>query len=340
MKKRILLLFLLLPACVFGVTLNELVTVRGVQDNEITGTGLVIGLLGTGDKKNPLKDELVASIIHNSGIDVPAGAFDTKNSALVQVSGRLPAFSSAGQQIELSVSAMGDAKSLVNGRLYYTQLRYPGDYDRIFATAAGPIEVPPGYPETSGIVRGIVQSEVPSTLLRNGRIQLLLRSPGFVDADRIARSVNQHFIRRTKRNIAKAVSAGQVDVEVPDNYINNLVGFVAEIKKIPLLLVDVPAKVRINTKTGMVTFNEKVEVSPFGFSLKDLSVAVAPQANRNNNNNQPSMKLYNPQPDPAKTDLQQLVDAFNAMRLKPEEIVEIIKEIHKIGALHAELIIE
>ena len=332
-------------------TVKDLVTVRGIQENTIEGMGLVIGLTGTGDKKHPERDELIKVVIHNNGLNLTGQDFDSKNVAIVMVTGKLPPFGSVGQKIDLVVSAIGDAKSIKNGTLRYTQLRHPGDNSNktVYATADGPIELPAGTPTTSGVIRGTIQNEVPHTLIRDGQLELLLRSPSATDASRIARQINQHFAKQATRDIARAVSHGQVNVELPETFKSGPVGFIAEIEQIPVLITDSQAKVRINSKTGMLTFNERVEVSPFAVSIRDLNINVG--GGQNNAQPQEGEVIDFPRatpPDPAnpdapppnRTSLQSLVDALNLMKVTPEELVEVIKEAHKIGALHAELIVE
>lgn len=325
-----------------ALSVKELTTVEGIQENEITGIGLVIGLEGTGDKKNPEKNEMVKNFIHNSDFGTLAENMDAKNTAFVIVTGRIPPFTGKGQSLELTVSAVGDAKSLEKGTLLYTQLYYPGEKGSekvIYATAEGPVKSPEGYPKTSGVVHGILQKEIPSTLMKDGRVHLMLRKPDFTDAVRITRQINQSFKRHAKRNIAKATSAGLIKVEVPETFNDNPIAFIAEMEKVPVLFTDIPAKVRINTKSGMVSFNEKVEISPFAFSYKDLTLVVEGQAKGPVT---PDSKrvLEFPAKDPAKPNLKNLVDSLNAMRVGSDDLVEIIQEIYKLGALNAELIIE
>jgi flagellar P-ring protein precursor FlgI len=336
-------ILLSLPSLAFGLTVKDLVTIEGEQENEISGQGLVIGLNGTGDKKNALKDNMLQAFFHNSDLDVPAERFETKNVAIVNVSGKLPPYAGKGQKIPLRVSTVGDAKSLNGGILLYTKLHYPGaagSKQIIFATAQGPIVIGDGQLETVGQVDGIVHTVVPSTVVREGMMKLQLKKPNWVDADRIARQINQHFQRLTNRmDQAKAVNPGIIEVEVPKQFEGSEVSFVAQMKNVPVLFTDVPAKILINSRTNMVMLNEKVEVSPFHFAYKDLNVVVGggpKQAPNLDSQYVQSVALQNPE----NTDLQNLVDALNAMRVEPEDLVEIIKYAHKIGAIQAELIVE
>lgn len=343
---KFLFLFLLLASTlqVQALTVKELATIEGVQENEISGMGLVIGLKGTGDKKNPERDQMIKSWIHNNDIDVSEAAFDAKNVAIVNVAGRIPPHAGQGQPIRLRVATLGNAKSLEGGSLLYTKLYYPGatkeSIKEIFATAQGPLIFSPGAQETTASVEGLIQRPVPSTVVRNGKVKLFLRKPDYVDADRITKQVNQYFRRYSNQNIARAISAGHINVEIPKDFIDNHVGFIAQLKKVPVLFTDSAAKVRINSKTNLVTLNGKVEVSPFAFIYKDLHVKVqppdAPPSILSNNQIQ-----YYEAEDPQKTDLQNFINAINQITgVNSEDLSEILKEMHKIGVLHAELVIE
>ncbi|MBF0244872.1 MAG: flagellar basal body P-ring protein FlgI [Planctomycetes bacterium] len=337
MKKlnfRLLLALILPPA--YGKEIKELVTVLGVQENEITGVGLVMGLVGTGDKKNQIKEQMVKDWIYNQGLNIPPDVvIDSKNTAMVQVSGRLQAFSSKGQQIELKVSTLGDAKSLKNGILQFSQLSYSGDTSpqrTIFATAQGAIEILSGQPETSGIVRGIIQDTVPSNVVQGNFVYLLLNRPDHTDASRIVRAINQKFLRQAGTNIARALNAGRIEVTIPKPMQKDPVDFISQMEKVPILFTDTVARVRINTKTSMITLNGQVEVEPFAVSVGDMSIEVG------GNKAIPNAELLH---FPAETsDLATIIKALNDMGAKPRELVEIIKEIHKLGVMQGELIID
>lgn len=326
-----------------ALTVKDLVTIEGEQENELSGQGLVIGLNGTGDKDNALKDQMLQNWLHNSDLDVPPGRFETKNVAIVNVSGRMPPYAGKGQKIPLRVSTVGDAKSLKGGILLFTKMHYPGSVGSkqiIFATADGPVVIGDGQLETVGNVDGIVHTPVPSTVVKEGMIRLQLKKPDWVDSDRIARQINQHFQRMTNRmDQAKAVNPGLIEVEVPQQYRGKEVAFIAQMKKVPVLFTDVAAKILINSRTNMVMLNEKVEVSPFAFAYKDLNVVVGGGPKRAPNVDSQYLQSVAMQ-DPQKTDLQNLVDALNQMRVEPEDLIEVIKYAHKIGAIQAELVVE
>lgn len=339
----VLICIFVVPSLAFGLTIKDLVTIEGEQENEISGQGLVVGLNGTGDKDNELKNSMLQAWLHNSDLDVPVGGFETKNVALVNVSGKLPPYAGKGQKIPLRVSTVGDSKSLKGGVLLFTKLHYPGSVGSkqiIFATADGPIVIGENQLETVGMVDGIVHTVVPATVVRENMLKLQLKKPDWVDADRIARQVNQHFQGITGRmDQAKAVNPGIIEVEVPKEFRGKEVSFIAQMKKVPVLFTDVAAKIIIDSRTNMVMMNEKVEVSPFSFAYNDLNVVVGGGPKRAPNVDSQYLQTVNPQ-NPQQTDLQNLVDALNGMRVTPKELVEIIKNAHKIGAIQAELIIE
>lgn len=345
-KSLAIVAFIALNYCALpldALTVKDLVQIQGEQDNEISGQGLVVGLEGTGDKKNPLKDVMLRAWLHNSGLEVPEANFDSKNVALVNVSGRISAHANKGQNISLTVSTVGDAKSLKGGILLYTKLHYPGSLSQqqpIFATAEGPLMIAEGQTETVANVEGIIYTPIPSNIIRGGQLKLLLNNPNYVDADRVARQINQHFARLTgHNNTAKALTAGVISVDIPEQMATQPISFIAQMKKVPILFTDIAPKIIINTRNNMVMLNEKVEVSPFAFAYKDLNVVVGNAARRAPNIDSQFVQSVNPT-DANKTDLQNLVDALNAMRVTPRDLVEVIKYAHKIGAIQAELILE
>lgn len=327
----------------WSLTVKDLVNIEGEQDNVISGQGLVVGLLGTGDKKNALKDSMLRAWLGNSDLDLPSASFETKNVALVNVSGKLPPHAGKGQRISLQVSTLGDAKSLEGGQLLFTKLHFPGDDGHqqiIYATAGGPVNMGEGSPVTVGTVNGEIQTPVPSTVIKKDRLRLLLKKADYVDADRIARQINQHFERlHGQSSVAKALTAGIVEVQLPELFKSRAVSFIAEVKKVPVLFTDAPAKIIINRRSNMVMLNEKIEVSPFAFAYKDLNVVVGEGPKRAPNIDSQFVQNVG-EGAPENTDLQNLVDALNAMRVNPRDLVEIIQYAHKIGAIHAELILE
>ena len=335
--------FIFLVPQLWGLTVKDLVVIQGEQENEISGQGLVVGLQGTGDKKNALKDNMLREWMSNSDLDLPQRNFESKNAALVNISGRIPPHAGKGQAVELTVSTVGDAKSLKGGILLYSKLHYPGAVGSsqiIFATAEGPLYIGNGMMETVATVKGIIFTPVPSTIIQDSRLRLLLNKADYVDADRIARQINQHFARQAgHNNTAKALSAGVIEVEVPADFATQPVSFIAEMKKIPVLFTDVAPKIVINSRSNMVMLNEKIEVAPFAFAYKDLNVVVGEGPRQVPNPNSQYLQSYAPQ-NPQKTDLQNLVDALNGMRVSPKDLVEIVKAAHKLGAIQAELIIE
>jgi flagellar P-ring protein precursor FlgI len=199
---------------------------------------------------------------------------------------------------------------------------------------------PEDQPETIASVSGIIYTPVPSTIIRGGKMRLTLNKADYVDADRISKQINQHFARAAgHQNTAKALTAGIVEVTIPDRFASQPVSFIAQMKKVPVLFTDVAPKIIIDTRSGMVMLNEKVEVQPFAFAYKDLNVVVGEGPRR-----APGIDSQFIQSvalaDAQKTDLQNLIDSLNAMRVPPRDLAEIIKKAHQLGAIQAELILE
>jgi flagellar P-ring protein FlgI len=345
MKKISSILFVLfvLAQAGYALTVKDLVDLKGDQENEITGVGLVVGLAGTGDKKNPERDKMVKAWLANAGLVVSEEALDAKAVALVNITGRLKPHMTEGQKIPLTVSVLSNAKSLRGGILLFTKLYYAGNTDKekqIYATAQGPLQFDQNTGDSVANVSGIVQSSVPNDIVVDGIVRLQLKKPGYNDAAMIARQINQYFMKYEKRDISKAVTAGVINVDLPKRFVGNHVNFIAEMNRVPILFIGTSPKIRINSKTNMVTFNERVEVSPFAFIYKDMHIKVLPPDAEPDNKARNQMHMMEKE-DTSKTDLQNFMNAINQIRgISAQDLAEIVKEAHKIGAIHGELIIE
>src|SRR6185437_3334128 len=200
-----LLLATLLPASATQV--RDLVMVSGARDNQLVGYGLVAGLAGDGDKDPIYTQETVANMLRRYGITVPATTLSSKNVAVVMVTADIPAFVKSGTRLDVQVASMGDAKSLQGGVLLQTPLL--GADNKVYAVAQGPLSiggfvagggggggasVTKNHPTAAQIVNGaIVEREIPTTIVHDNTIDLLLREPSFTSASRLAAAINDAF---------------------------------------------------------------------------------------------------------------------------------------------------
>jgi flagellar basal body P-ring protein FlgI len=212
--KIILPVWILLAAfSVFAdsIRLRDLVMVAGARDNQLVGYGLVTGLMGEGDKDQIYTKQSVANMLQRYGINIPAATISAKNVAVVMVTADIPAFVKPGSRIDVTVSSLGDAKSLTGGVLLQTPLI--GADNKIYAVAqgalatggfaagdggAGGATVTKNYPNTGQIVNGaLVEREIPATIVRDNKVELLLREPSFTSAAILATAINEVFTNST-----------------------------------------------------------------------------------------------------------------------------------------------
>ena len=232
------------------------------------GYGLVVGLNGTGDslRNAPFTQQSLQSMLERLGVNTRAAAnIDTKNVAAVMVTAKLPAFAATGSQVDVSVSAMGDAKSLLGGTLLGTTLM--GEDGEVYAVAQGTVQtgaisaggasgssVTRGVP-TSGRIAGgsIVEREVDFKLASLGQMRLTLHNPDFTTAQRIAEAVNKQF-----PGAAVADNPTIVTLKTPSG--NNLMSFITQIEQLQVQ-PDGPAKVVIDEVAGIVVMGDEVRIS-------------------------------------------------------------------------------
>ncbi len=263
--------FLTLAAVIFmcavvqaaSVRIKDIADVRGVRENQLVGIGLVTGLSGTGDKGGTeFTDQAVENLMKRYGLNLPEGGTSTKNNALVIITATLPPFVKQGSRIDVTVSAIGDAKSLRGGTLVLTELK--GVNFQTYALAQGAVSVggfdegvggPGGSRVKKGVPTvgripngGIIEDEVPSDIVQGGNIHISLRKGDFTTASRMSDAINKRF-----RSIAYPLDISTVVIEVPKAYIDprKTVEFVSEIENLTLTPAQ-EAIVVINARTGTI----------------------------------------------------------------------------------------
>ncbi len=262
--------------------LKELVTIEGVRENQLIGYGLVVGLQGTGDKRQTFfSAQTLANMLERLGVQVPAQAILVRNMAAVLVTANLPAFSQPGGRIDITVAAIGDATNLQGGQLILTPLR--GADSQTYAVAQGAV-VTAGFvagrsaansqtvnhPTAGRIPNGaIVERAAPSVTPTND-IRLQLRQPDFSTAVRIAEAINRQFPGGA---VAKAENAGVVAVTAPEAWTARSAEFLAGIEGLGVV-ADRIAKVIINERTGTIVMGKQVRISPVAIMHGSLSVEV------------------------------------------------------------------
>jgi flagellar P-ring protein precursor FlgI len=341
--------------------IKDLTHVQGVRGNPLVGYGIIVGLNGTGDgTQAAFTTQSVANALRRMGITVDQDQIRVRNVAAVMVTAELPPFARAGSRLDVTVSSLGDAKSLVGGTLLLTPLRAA---DRqVYAVAQGSVSVGGAFSAggggtsvqknhpTAGRVPGgaLVEKEAVVPLEGKREFRLVLDQPDFSTADRMARALNQAF----PTAVARAENAGAVVLRVPEQSFGDPVGFLAaagEVRMVP----DAPARVVLNERTGTVVMGGMVRLSQVAVSHGNLSIAITtdylvsqpapfsegetvtvPQVGVTTEEEEAQVMVLQ-----EGTTVEDLVGALNALGVTPRDLIAIFQAIHQAGALHAELVV-
>jgi len=350
------------PQPVFATSrVKDLVEVEGIRDNMLVGYGLVVGLNGTGDslKNAPFTQQSIQTMLERLGVNTRGTIMQTKNVAAVMVTANLHAFSSQGTRIDVSVSAMGDAKSLQGGTLLVTPLF--GADGQIYALGQGPVaiggfsaqgdaaSVTRGVPTAGRISNGaIVEREVGFALADQHELKLSLHNPDLTTATRIAAALNAYL----GGSVAQASDPATVRLNVPANYANGVVGLLTDVEQVKVD-PDQPAKVVIDEQSGVIVMGADVRISTIAIAQGNLTIRVnetaqvsqpAPFSNTGTTQVVPRTQI---QVDDSKGNkmtvlrdgvaLQSLVDGLNALGVGPRDIISILQAIKAAGALQADI---
>ncbi|MBW3542027.1 MAG: flagellar basal body P-ring protein FlgI [Planctomycetes bacterium] len=345
---RFLLTFavLLLPSLAHArVRLENICTVYGQKEVKVAGVGLVVGLEGTGDGgRNLPAMRALASVLsrrHNPA-DVDE-LRDAKNVALVWIEATIPKTGlRRGQRIDCHVSSTMGAKSLRGGRLLVAPLTEAAvESDRVVGLASGPVRVEDADSALTGrIVGGVVlEDNFPSLFVdrERGHLVTLLLDPAhasFHSASEVAREVNLEFVHETTYDIARAAGPGLIEVVVPQQYHNDPVSFMAALMAVGVENPHTQARVVVNAASGTVIVTGEVEISPVIISHKNLTVQVGGPGAATGGP-QPFVSIDGDRSAPSGGRLQQLVEGLNELRVPTSDVIDILRELHRTGKLHA-----
>ncbi len=329
--------------------LEHICTIQGQQEIRITGLGLVVGLPGTGDgaKNVPTVHALRQALARLKLPAVDAELKNADNVAVVMVDATIPKTGiRRGQKIDAHISSVLGAKSLRGGRLLSTPLTTPGSkQDLVMALAGGAIQVEDVQRPTTGlVVKGVdllqnVQAIFLSQL-EGGSMTLLIdpAHASFWTASEVARVVNSDFTSEVSgKLLARPVGPNAVELIVPPQYRDTPVEFAAQVLDIGIDLPNTQARVVVNTKTGTVVVTGEVEISPVIIAHKNFTVEIGRDLPGASSGPFRSMLEGGPSRQ-SPQQLEQLVKAMNELRVPAADIIEIIRDLHNSGKLHAELI--
>ncbi|MDZ7906060.1 MAG: flagellar basal body P-ring protein FlgI [Cypionkella sp.] len=344
------------------IRIKDLVEFDGVRANDLVGYGLVVGLNGTGDglRNAPFTEEMMANLLERLGVNVSGEDFRPKNVAAVFVTAALPPFARAGSQIDVTVSAMGDAKSLLGGTLVMTPLN--GADGQIYAVAQGAIiaggisaegeaaRVVQGVP-TAGVIPsgGRVEREVDFEFASLRSLRLALRDPDFTTASRIEAAINAQFGRGT----AEMLDSGTVNLDIRATRQGSPARALAIVEN---LSVDPQrrARVVVDQRSGTIVMGEDVRISRVAVAQGNLTlriqeepVVVQPNPFSEGETIVVPRSTVDIQNDPGTglaevsggTSLSEVVAGLNALGVAPNDMIDILKSINAAGALHAEFVV-
>ncbi|MDZ7590147.1 MAG: flagellar basal body P-ring protein FlgI [Rubrivivax sp.] len=344
-----------------SVRIKEVAAVQGVRSNPLVGYGLVVGLDGTGDQttQTPFTTQSLNAMLQQFGITLPPGAnLQLKNVAAVMVTAQLPPFALPGQTIDVTVSSLGNAKSLRGGTLIATPLK--GADGQVYALAQGNLVVGGAGASANGskvqinhlsagrIPEGAsVERAVATPLLDGDSLQLGLNASDYATARAVARAINAFKGEGT----AAALDGRTVNVRMPSGLPGERVAFLADIENLPLVLERPAARVVLNARTGSVVMNEAVTLGACAVAHGGLSVTISttPMVSQPNEFAQgqtvrvDQSEITVTQQEgallglPAGTQLTDVVKALNRLGATPMDLQVILQAMKSAGALHAEL---
>ncbi len=355
---------LLIPCAVLAgpIRLKDLVEFDGVRGNDLVGYGLVVGLNGTGDglRNAPFTEEIMTNILERLGVNVTGEQFRPKNVAAVFVTATLPPFSRAGSQIDVTVSAIGDSKSLLGGTLIMTPLNAADG--QIYAVAQGTIiaggvsaqgdaaSVVQGVPTSGVIPSGArVEQEIDFQFSDLATIRLALREPDFTTAARIEAAINGNF----GAGVARMLDSGTVQMDILATQSPSAAHAMSRVENI-LVEPERRARVVVDQRSGTIVMGDDVRLSRVAVSQGNLTLrieespivvqpnpfaegetVVVPRTGAEIEE-EPGVGLAEV---PESTTLSEVVAGLNALGVAPRDMIDILKSIKAAGALHAEFVV-
>lgn len=350
-----------------GVRIKDLGRIDGVRENQLVGYGLVTGLAGSGDSaRNRATRQSIANLLSQFELYVPNDQVQSRNVAAVMVMAKLPAFAAPGDRVDVIVTSIGDARSLLGGTLLLTTLK--GADNVVHALAQGPLSVggykydlngnvvQKNHPTVGAIPSGAtVELGVPTDVLKGGdRLTFVLSEPDYTTANRVADALNAAL---RAGDIARAVDAGRVDVDVPSAERERLVAFMTRVEN-AVIEPDHRATVVVNERTGTVVSGGDVRISRVVVSHGELKVsittdylvsqpalvsftgpgvrtAVVPKTRIEVQESEADNAVVE-----ASNTVADLVKALARIKTHPRDMISILQGIKAAGALHADLIIQ
>ena len=341
--------------------IKDIADFEGVRDNPLVGYGLIVGLNGTGDKLTNAGFTLQSLIgmLERMGVNTRDQNLKTKNVAAVMVTANLPPFARQGSYMDVTVSALGDATSLLGGTLLVTPLL--GADGEVYAVAQGPVAVggfsaggaaatvTQGVPTSARISNGaVIEREIPFELASLNSVNIALRNPDFTTSQRVAQAINGYF----KSPIAHSLDPTTIAVAVPQDHGGDVAGLMTEIEQLTID-PDQTARVIIDERSGVIVMGDNVRISTVAIAQGNLTIRVtetpqvsqpSPFSNTGTTVTVPRTQIEIDQGEGKKlavvkngVSLQELVNGLNALGIGPRDMITILQAIKAAGALQADI---
>ncbi|NCN40154.1 flagellar basal body P-ring protein FlgI [bacterium] len=365
-----IILSVVLVESTYASRLKDIVSIKGVRENQLIGYGLVVGLQGTGDSSKEFTGLSMSQMLKQMGVTVTQAQIESKNVAAVVVTAKLPPFARVGQEIDVSVASIGDAKSLQGGTLLMTPLR--GGDKAVYAVAQGPMLVggfagsgggassSKNHPTAGIIANGaLVEKEVKLDFSNRNAFRLALHNPDFTTAARVAKTIN----RELGGIFARSRDSSTIDVMVPYDFDGGVVEVLALIERLPIES-DNAAKVVINERTGTVVMGDSVRINTVAIAHGNLTLEIQTKETTTTTPDN-TTTITKPNGDqitggeitetvkettvqfgesgdklitvPTGATLGDVVKGLNALGVSPRDLISILQALKAQGALQAEL---
>ncbi len=363
MRKLVLIIALLLTLGIAELgqcaRLKDIADVEGVRGNQLLGYGIVVGLNGTGDGKVDFTLKSMSNMLEKMGIRTDPILIKVKNVASVMVTSELPPFARPGSKVNITISSMGDAKSLQGGILLITPLK--GADGNTYAVAQGPIDLggfavseggdsaQKNHPTVGTIPQGaLVERAIPFDLFQSNKIRIVLRSPDFTTMTRVVAALN----RRIGKPAAVAIDSAAVEVPIDVEARGNPVGLIAALEQVEIEQ-DLGARIIVNERTGTIIMGEKVTINKVALAHGNLNISIRTE----NQVVQPNALAGGQTAEVSNVDINvgeevqslrivggevtlgDLVKALNAIGATPRDLIAIFTALKAAGALNAELVV-
>ncbi len=352
-------LVIMMATSAHAIRIKDLASFEGIRDNQLMGYGLVVGLNGSGDSDQAkIQTQSVVNMLERMGITTSVNDIKLKNVAAVIVTATLPPFAKQGNRLDVTVSSLGDAKSIAGGTLLMAPLK--GGDNRVYAVAQGSVltnsfafggqgaTVQKNHPTAGRVPNGaLVERELPNTLTGKSVLNLNLNTADFTTASRIVTAVNDKF----KSPVAASSDPGSVTLTIPAGYANRTVEFVADMERLEVK-PDVQAKVVLNERTGTIVMGENVRISTVAVTHGSLSLVIketpvvsqpAPLSKTGETKVVPRTDLKVEEESRRLMVLQEgasigdVVRALNMLGVTPRDLISILQAVKAAGALQADL---